>query len=468
MSSWVRWPCSWSTSCCGASPGCARPGTRSRKTWRCCEAPRKRPSRRQSRPGDPMAGNGGSPIYADGPWSHRTVTANGTRFHIAEAGEGPLVLLLHGFPQFWWTWRAQLESLPAAGYRAVAADLRGYGGSDKPPRGYDLITGVRRGRDGPGAGRGQRRHGRPRLGRAGRLDHGHLLPEGGQAPRRGFRGPSAADASHPAHRRGPQGRQRADVRLPAAAAAGTAAGPARRQVGRPDAARVVRAGLARPGGGAPLPRRHVHPLGRALGPGVSPLVRAVQAAVRRDALRPPHAGTGAGAHPAAARGARQLRAGGHRAGQRPLRRRAVPVAADRRHGAFPAGRAVGPLHRRAVPLAGRPRAGTMTGQARDRDPGGRPRNARPRDAFGRPLPRGAAGEQRIPDDLAVPPEEALSMAQGLLDTGRPFHAHEVLEASWKAAPAAERELWRGLAQIAVGLTHVQRGNATGAAALLRR
>jgi hypothetical protein len=110
----------------------------------------------------------------------------------------------------------------------------------------------------------------------------------------------------------------------------------------------------------------------------------------------------------------------------------------------------------------------MTGQARDRDPAGRPRNARPRDAFGRPLPRGAAGEQRIPDDLAVPPEEALSMAQRLLDSGRPFHAHEVLEASWKAAPAAERELWRGLAQIAVGLTHAQRGNATGAAALLRR
>src|SRR6266702_36675 len=87
-----------------------------------------------------MAGNGGSPIYVDGPWSHRPVTANGTRFHIAEAGEGPLVLLLHGFPQFWWTWRAQLTSLPAAGYRVVAADLRGYGGSDKPPRGYDLIT----------------------------------------------------------------------------------------------------------------------------------------------------------------------------------------------------------------------------------------------------------------------------------------------------------------------------------------
>ncbi|SEL50772.1 alpha/beta fold hydrolase [Nonomuraea pusilla] len=79
-------------------------------------------------------------VEIDGPWTHRAVHAGGTRFHVVEAGEGPLVLLLHGFPQFWWTWRAQLRSLPAAGYRAVAADLRGYGGSDKPPRGYDLPT----------------------------------------------------------------------------------------------------------------------------------------------------------------------------------------------------------------------------------------------------------------------------------------------------------------------------------------
>jgi len=107
-------------------------------------------------------------------------------------------------------------------------------------------------------------------------------------------------------------------------------------------------------------------------------------------------------------------------------------------------------------------------QARDRDPAGRPRNARPRDGLGRPLPRGQAGEDRIPDDLAVPADEAISLAQSLLDSGRPFHAHEVLEASWKAAPPAERELWKGLAQIAVGLTHARRGNATGAAALLRR
>lgn len=79
-------------------------------------------------------------IQIDGPWTHRTLTANGTRFHVVEAGDGPLVLLLHGFPEFWWAWRHQLVSLSAAGYRAVAADLRGFGGSDKPPRGYDLVT----------------------------------------------------------------------------------------------------------------------------------------------------------------------------------------------------------------------------------------------------------------------------------------------------------------------------------------
>lgn len=87
-----------------------------------------------------MSVTGDSAVYLDGPWSHRAVTANGTRFHIAENGEGPLVLMLHGFPEFWWTWRQQLGSLAASGFRAVAADLRGYGGSDKPPRGYDLVT----------------------------------------------------------------------------------------------------------------------------------------------------------------------------------------------------------------------------------------------------------------------------------------------------------------------------------------
>ena len=71
---------------------------------------------------------------------HRDVSANGIRFHAVEAGTGPLVLLLHGFGQFWWSWRHQLEDLPQLGYRAVAVDLRGYGDTDKPPRGYDAFT----------------------------------------------------------------------------------------------------------------------------------------------------------------------------------------------------------------------------------------------------------------------------------------------------------------------------------------
>lgn len=72
------------------------------------------------------------------------------------------------------------------------------------------------------------------------------------------------------------------------------------------------------------------------------------------------------------------------------------------------------------------------------------------------------------DDPALPPDQSLALAQRLLDSGRPFHAHEVLEASWRTAPPGERELWRGLAQLAVGLTHAARGNRRGAAALLRR
>jgi pimeloyl-ACP methyl ester carboxylesterase len=68
------------------------------------------------------------------------VAANGARFHLVEAGTGPLVLLLHGFPEFWWAWRHQLPALADAGFHAVAMDLRGYGGSDMTPRGYDPFT----------------------------------------------------------------------------------------------------------------------------------------------------------------------------------------------------------------------------------------------------------------------------------------------------------------------------------------
>jgi pimeloyl-ACP methyl ester carboxylesterase len=81
-----------------------------------------------------------SVVLVDGPWTHRMVRANGIALHVAEMGAGPLVLLLHGFPQFWWAWHQQLLDLADAGYRAVAVDLRGYGASDKPPRGYDSPT----------------------------------------------------------------------------------------------------------------------------------------------------------------------------------------------------------------------------------------------------------------------------------------------------------------------------------------
>jgi pimeloyl-ACP methyl ester carboxylesterase len=81
-----------------------------------------------------------STVRIDGPWAHRDVYANGIRLHVAETGEGPLVLMLHGFGEFWWTWRHQLTAVADAGFRAVAVDLRGYGDSDKPPRGYDAWT----------------------------------------------------------------------------------------------------------------------------------------------------------------------------------------------------------------------------------------------------------------------------------------------------------------------------------------
>jgi len=92
-----------------------------------------------TRPGDVARA-----VELPGAWEHRYVAANGARFHVVEA-EGapagaPTVLLLHGFPAFWWSWRHQLPALAAAGYHAVAMDLRGYGGSDKTPNGYDPLT----------------------------------------------------------------------------------------------------------------------------------------------------------------------------------------------------------------------------------------------------------------------------------------------------------------------------------------
>lgn len=81
-------------------------------------------------------------IRMPGPWTHRDVAANGMRFHVADAGDpdAPAIVFLHGFPMFWWTWRHQLTALAQSGYRAIAMDLRGYGGSDHPPHGYDPRT----------------------------------------------------------------------------------------------------------------------------------------------------------------------------------------------------------------------------------------------------------------------------------------------------------------------------------------
>ncbi len=120
------------------------------------------------------------------------------------------------------------------------------------------------------------------------------------------------------------------------------------------------------------------------------------------------------------------------------------------------------------PLPAAPSPSAVRRPGRDRDAAGRARNGRPRDGLGRPLPYGAQGAPRQPEGVQRSAERTLTEAQQLLDAGMPFHAHEVLEDRWKAAPEPERALWRALAQYAVGLTHAARGNPTGAAALLAR
>ena len=112
-------------------------------------------------------------------------------------------------------------------------------------------------------------------------------------------------------------------------------------------------------------------------------------------------------------------------------------------------------------------AGRVTGAERDRDIEGRARQARPRDALGRPLPYGAEGVEQVSEE-PLPPPEALRKARELIDAGRPFAAHEVLEARWKAGPAEEADLWQGLAQVCVALTHAARGNQVGAERLFER
>jgi uncharacterized protein len=104
---------------------------------------------------------------------------------------------------------------------------------------------------------------------------------------------------------------------------------------------------------------------------------------------------------------------------------------------------------------------------RDRDSQGRARQARPRDRLGRPLPYDSEGVEPVPEE-PLPPMATISYAHELLAEGRPFSAHEVFEARWKAGPDSERELWQGLAQLCVGITHAERGNRIGARRLIGR
>lgn len=83
------------------------------------------------------------------------------------------------------------------------------------------------------------------------------------------------------------------------------------------------------------------------------------------------------------------------------------------------------------------------------------------------MPYGATGVEPISEE-PLSPEATLVYARALLAEGRPFAAHEALEVRWKSCPDEERELWQGLAQLCVGLTHQARGNAVGASRLVER
>ncbi len=73
-------------------------------------------------------------------WQHQYIVTNGIRMHYVTQGEGPLIVLLHGFPEFWYSWRYQIPFLAEHGYTVVAPDLRGYNETDKPRKGYDIPT----------------------------------------------------------------------------------------------------------------------------------------------------------------------------------------------------------------------------------------------------------------------------------------------------------------------------------------
>jgi hypothetical protein len=157
---------------------------------------------------------------------------------------------------------------------------------------------------------------------------------------------------------------------------------------------------------------------------------------------------------------------GWRGARRPARR---PIRAVHRSSPTGQGSVTDSHHYALRPVChdGRQGRRTVMTEHRDRDAGGRPRQARPRDALGRPLPYGTEGVEPVSEE-PLPPTQTVEVARQLVREGRPFAAHEVLEARWKAGPPDERDLWQGLAQVCVGLTHAARGNSVGGLRLVER
>ncbi len=85
-------------------------------------------------------GNKGHTLTTTEKWQHQYILTNGIRLHYVAQGEGPLIVLLHGFPEFWYSWRYQIPYLAEHGYTVIAPDLRGYNETDKPRKGYDIPT----------------------------------------------------------------------------------------------------------------------------------------------------------------------------------------------------------------------------------------------------------------------------------------------------------------------------------------
>ena len=332
-----------------------------------------------------------------GPWEHRMVAANGARFHVAVAGDGPLVLFLHGFPEFWWAWRHQLVS-PRGGrvpggrhgparlrcQRQATPRLRPDGPSRRTPRESSgrsaSATRSSSGTARAGWSRGRRPSCTPTGTPAGagvdaappRLRRAHLTdPRQLAASRQLARLPGAV---------APERRLVADdaEALPAAARLGRtrlAGRDTRRATGRRRRSRASRTARWSPTAG------------------VSARSRAPTAP-----LRPPDDQPGDGPDPAGARRPRRLRAAAQRAGLRRYVEAPYRLAPDGRCRHFP--HEEDPAAFTAVLREWlrdpEPRSTTVSTAAPRTRPAGRARNARPRDGLGRPLPRGSEGRRAGP------------------------------------------------------------------------